>query len=68
VVGIEMVSRNEAEFEPAASMRKAVSTANGSLYYHAPQTAPEAPTIPVTMPGPWAVRPPANTFHTPLFS
>ncbi|MBL0122870.1 MAG: transglutaminase family protein [Betaproteobacteria bacterium] len=72
VLGIEMISRDEAEFEPAASMQKAVSTANGSLYYHAPQAVPETPRVslpmPLPIPGPWAIRPATNIPHAPHFA
>ena len=69
VVGIELVSSDLAEFGPAASMRKAVSTATDSLYFHVVQPAPVAqPIAPPPMPGPWAFRPVANTFPIPRFA
>jgi len=69
VVNIELVSRNEAELEPAASMRKAVSTAMGSLYFHVAQPAPVVkPDRPAPLPGPWVVRPAPTGFHAPHFA
>ena len=65
---IELVSSDQAQFEPAASMRKAVSTAMGSLYFHAAQQpAREAPVMP-TIPGAWAVRPALNPLHGAQFA
>lgn len=69
VVNIELVSRNEAELEPAASMRKAVSTATGSLYFHVAQPTPMVkPVRPAPLPGPWAVHPVTTGFHAPHFA
>lgn len=61
LVGIELVSHDAATFETASSMGKAVSTANGSLYFHVAQPMPETQPMPA-MPAPWTVRhaPPAN--------
>ena len=68
VVGIEMISSDPGQFEPAGSMRKAVSTAMGNLYFHAAQqSAPIVAPMP-TMPAPWAIRPPANVPHVPHFA
>ena len=67
-VAIELVSTDEAAFEPAASMRKAVSTAMDGLYFHAAQQpVREAPAMP-SNPGAWATRPAPNTFHAPQFA
>ena len=56
-VSIERVSSDGHAFEPAASMRKAVSTAMGTLYFHAaPKPAPARQrSLPIQ--GPWAFRP-----------
>ena len=67
VVGIELVSRDGAQLEPAGSMKKAVSTAMGSLYFHAaPQSTREVTPIPA-IPAPWTVGSRTNTHHAPQF-
>jgi transglutaminase-like putative cysteine protease len=69
VVGIELVSSDEADFASAASMKKAVSTAAGSLYFHAARSAPvEQPARHAPMPGPWAMRPAPDRFQVPLLA
>ena len=69
VVGIELVSCEKAQFEPAESMRKAVSTATGSLYFHAAQPVREASPLPLpSMLAPWEVRPAPNSFPLPTFA
>lgn len=69
VVGIELVSCDAASFESAARMRKAVSTANGSLYFHAAQPSPEASPIPLPpIPGLWSVPAVPNTVRAPQFA
>ena len=69
VVAIELVASDEGAFEPVKSMQKAVSTAMGSLYFHVAQPAPAIqPVRPKPLPGPWAVRHPANVFHPPSFA
>ena len=69
VVGITMVSGDAAEFEPGGSMRKAVSTATDSLYFHVVQPgAVETPVRRAPRPGPWAVHAAAPTFHAPQFA
>jgi transglutaminase-like putative cysteine protease len=67
IVGIEMVSCDQSQFEPAGSMRRAVSTANGSLYFHAAQPAVRevAPMAPI--PGAWAIPSAASPIHAPHF-
>ena len=71
MVKIELVSPHAAQLEPAGSMRKAVSTAMGNLYFHAAQPTEQA-TSPTSamppMPGPWTVRPPAGVLHAPSFA
>ena len=68
VVKIELVSPHAAQLEPAGSMRKAVSTAMGNLYFHAAQQ-PEPATSPLpSMPGPWTVRPATGITHAPNFA
>ena len=66
VVGIELLAKGGLEFEPAASRRKAISTATNSLYFHVASPAPAMqpiPQSPVPIPGPWAVRPSPNSVH-----
>jgi hypothetical protein len=50
-------------------MRKAVSTATDSLYFHVvqPDTV-EAPARRAPQPGPWAVHPASNILHVPQFA
>ena len=69
VVSIELVSSDEVILDAAPSARKAVSTANGNLYFHAAHSATEVPLTPsMPMPGPWAFRPPQNPVHIPQFA
>ena len=65
VVGIELVSGTDARLEPAGSMRKAISTASGSLYFHAAQPVLEAPLMAAPKPGAWAVPTLQRVFHAP---
>ena len=68
VVSIELVSRNAAVLEPAGSMRKAVSTAMGNLYFHAaPQAISALPPAPA-IPAPWAIPALSPAVHTPHFA
>ena len=62
LVGIERVSCDVANFEPAGSMKKAVSTASGNLYFHVAQTPPETHALPA-IPAPWTMRPAAVAGH-----
>ena len=68
VVKIELVSRNAATLEPAGSMRKAVSTAMGNLYFHAaPQAAADSTPMPA-IPAPWAIPALSPAAHAPHFA
>ncbi|MCY7389858.1 MAG: transglutaminase family protein [Burkholderiales bacterium] len=67
IVGIELVS-HDTRLEAAGSMLKAISTAMGSLYFHAaPQATWEAPTISV-QPNVWTPIPVPQSFHAPQFA
>jgi transglutaminase-like putative cysteine protease len=67
IVGIDMVSADIGNLEPAGSMQKAVSTAMGNLYFHAAQQPVQvAPAMPV-VPAPWTLRPAGNIAHAPQF-
>ena len=69
VVGIQLVSGATVEFEPAASMRKAVSTATDSLYFHVAGPVPVLHAVPPSpVPGPWASRPTPRTLHAAQFA
>ena len=68
IVGIELVSCDEEQFEPAASMKKAVSTAMGNLYFHAAQQPVRATPVPSPIPGPWAHPATPATFHAAQFA
>ncbi len=71
IVGIEMLTSDAVTLESTGSTQKAVSTAMGSLYFHAAQpTAPAALAAASsrTVPGPWIVRPAANVAHAPHFA
>lgn len=65
IVGIELVSTDEGKFEPAGSMKKAVSTSSGSLYFPVAQPVPVVQAISPAMPEPWIVRPAVTAFHSP---
>lgn len=66
-VAIELVSRDGGQLELAGSMKKAVSTAMGSLYFHAaPQPAREVTPMPA-IPAPWTIGPRTNPHHAPQF-
>ena len=68
VVKIELVSRNAATLEPAGSLRKAVSTAMGNLYFHAaPQVAAEIRATP-PVPAPWAIPALSPAVYAPHFA
>ena len=65
-VSIDLVAGDASISAPTGGMRKAVSTAMGSLYFHAAQPVSVAqPLPPRPVPGPWAVRPTPQGFHTP---
>ena len=68
VVSIELVSRNATVLEPAGSMRKAVSTAMGNLFFHAAaQPVREAP-MAAPPAAAWSPIPVPNVFHAPQFA
>lgn len=68
-VSIELVSSGEVAIEPAASMRKAVSTAMDSLYFHAAQQPARAATVVPAMPaGAWAIPSAPNAVRVPQFA
>ncbi len=68
-VGIEMIACDGVAIEPAQSMRKAVSTATDSLYFHAVEPPPTVRPARMTVrPGPWAALPFAPTFQSPQFA
>ena len=66
IVSIEMLASDVANLELIGSTKKAVSTAMGSLYFHAAQQ-PAAVAHPIApmpaIPAPWKVRPAANVGH-----
>ena len=68
VVNIELVSGNKADLEPATGMRKAVSSASGSLYFHAAQSAPEVKLMPPPMSGSWVIPTVPGIVHAPQFA
>ena len=64
VVAIDLVSSDGGELEPAASMRKAVSTAMGSPYFQAVLPVTETPaTPPSASASPWTFRPASRAAH-----
>lgn len=66
VVGIQLLAGGETQIEPVASAHQAISTAMGSLYFHAAEPAPQAVrTLVPPIPGPWADRRAPVAAHTP---
>ena len=65
VVGIELVSGTAVQLEPAGSMRKAISTASSSMYFHAAQPVLAVPLMAVPQSGTWTMPTHPRVFHLP---